>query len=287
MANAQTGWLNASDFNLWSLPQGSTPAQGTINWSPNSSCTVSSGNYQFQAFRPGRRITIVDANPAHTETVTPVTVTVGPSNCQVTANMQYTHYTYSVVSASQGLQEALDYQAKLGTAMVLVTPAWTAAGGTTGKITSALGYSNVSILDGRNSDLCSYTWNGSAYASIGCIGSGGGGGSISLTTSGVSGAATLTSGVLNIPNYSAGQAVGASSIAVGGTVVAISAPSVTSTSNIVVAFDESLSTSLGVTCNTTFAQPFVSSRTPGTGFTISVSAAPATNPLCFSYFVAY
>ena len=47
--------------------------------------------------------------------------------------------------------------------------------------------------------------------------------------------------------------------------------------------DSSLGTKNGVTCNATFVAPWVSARTAGTNFTVSLGTAPATNPACFSY----
>lgn len=71
----------------------------------------------------------------------------------------------------------------------------------------------------------------------------------------------------------------------GSTSVVVSTLNVTANSQIFVQFDSSLGTRLGITCNTTPALPTVSARTAATSFTISVSAAPTTNPACYSYFI--
>jgi hypothetical protein len=159
------GLLYASDFAAWSLPQGTGPAQGTIAWPSAAICTVSTvGGYSFIAPKVGRSLTIVDnGNPGHTETVIPSQVQTSPT-CSLNALMTYPHLSYSVKSGTAGLQEALDYQANLTQgAVVVLTPAWTLAGGTTTMITGAHGYSNVSILDQRTSVYVPYTWNGTVY----------------------------------------------------------------------------------------------------------------------------
>lgn len=160
------GILYASDFAAWSLPQGTGPANGMIAWPSAQVCQISTvGGYSFTAPKVGRKLTIVDNGvPAHTETVTPTQVTVGPGGCSLTATMSYSHLSYTVKSGTAGLQEAIDYQTGLPQgALVVLTPAWTLAGGTTGMITGAYGTSLVSISDQRDAVLIAYTWNGSAY----------------------------------------------------------------------------------------------------------------------------
>jgi hypothetical protein len=68
----------------------------------------------------------------------------------------------------------------------------------------------------------------------------------------------------------------------------VGANRVTAKSQILLTIDASLGTRLSVTCNTTAAtlvQPFVTSRTPGTGFTIEVPATTSVNPVCVSYMI--
>lgn len=54
-------------------------------------------------------------------------------------------------------------------------------------------------------------------------------------------------------------------------------------SKIDVRFNTALGTRLGVTCNTTGQQPFISAFTPGTSFTVNVNANFTTNPGCFTF----
>jgi hypothetical protein len=115
------------------------------------------------------------------------------------------------------------------------------------------------------------------------------GGAIPLSSAvvGTSGTGTIVAPVRC--NSSANPAVcGADSagfvnVAAAATTVVVNTTIVTATSSIELTFDSSLGASLGVTCNTTPTQPTVSARTAGTSFTITVSAAPVTNPACFSY----
>lgn len=79
--------------------------------------------------------------------------------------------------------------------------------------------------------------------------------------------------------------VGAVSIAAAATTVTVASTIVTANSAIILTFDSSLGTKLGVTCNTT--QPpsvQVSARTPATSFVITATAS-VTNPACFNYLI--
>jgi hypothetical protein len=69
------------------------------------------------------------------------------------------------------------------------------------------------------------------------------------------------------------------------TTVVVSTTAVHTASRIFVQFDSSLGTELGITCNATVALPTVSARVNNTSFTISVPAAPVTNPACYSYWI--
>jgi hypothetical protein len=82
-------------------------------------------------------------------------------------------------------------------------------------------------------------------------------------------------------NASAGSVV----VDAGDTTTVISTTAVSANSQIFVLFDSSLGARLSVTCNATVALPSVTARTAGTNFTISVPAAPVTNPACYSFLV--
>lgn len=167
------GILYASDFAKWTLPTGNTPARGTLFWSNPDICKVSPAGYNSLAIKVGRPVKIVDADPSLTEIVTPTGISVGNSGCMLSATMAHSHSSYQVTSATAGLQEALDFQAKFSQgALIVLTPAWTGAGGTTSMITSATGSSSASILDERTAVIVPYTWNGSAYVAQSFGGSG-------------------------------------------------------------------------------------------------------------------
>lgn len=76
---------------------------------------------------------------------------------------------------------------------------------------------------------------------------------------------------------------GTVALAAGVTTLTVNTSAVTANSIISVTNDDSLGGRLGVTCNTTINTIWVSARTPGTSFQITVSAAPVTNPECISY----
>lgn len=78
---------------------------------------------------------------------------------------------------------------------------------------------------------------------------------------------------------------GSVTVAAATTTVTVNTSVVTANSVILLTFDSSLGTKLGVTCNTTFDQPYVTARTAGTSFTITVASAPTTNPVCMSYMI--
>lgn len=69
------------------------------------------------------------------------------------------------------------------------------------------------------------------------------------------------------------------------TSVVVSTTAVTANSQIIPVFDSSLGARLSVTCNTTSALPWISARSAGSSFTISIAVAPITNPGCFSFLV--
>lgn len=85
------------------------------------------------------------------------------------------------------------------------------------------------------------------------------------------------------PAVCGSDANGSIVLAAGSSTVTVDTTAVTTNSQILLTFDSSLGSRLGVTCNSTYAAPFVSSRSAGTSFTISVNTAPSTNPACYSY----
>lgn len=77
---------------------------------------------------------------------------------------------------------------------------------------------------------------------------------------------------------------GSFNLPTGSTTVTVNTTAVSAASIILIQNDDSLGTRLGVTCNTTLDQVFVSARVAGTSFTIT-GTAPVTNPNCYSYLI--
>lgn len=165
--NPSSGVRFATDYGQWTIPQGSSPAFGAIQWSTASLCTPISQGNTIYPIQVGRKIKIVDADPTKTETVTITAArTTGPS-CTLNAVMQYQHTTYTITSGTAGLQEAIDAGRVAGVAVVIVTPGWVALGGQESQILGAIGSSAVPILDYRTAPTNSYGWNGSGYTAFG------------------------------------------------------------------------------------------------------------------------
>lgn len=187
--------LYAGDFGQWSLPQGTTPANGAIQWNA-SICTVNPLGFQFTAPKVGRPLLILDGVPSLSEIVIPTTVIITASTCTVSATMAHTHYTYQVRSGTAGLQEALDYSSGLSTgSLVAVTTGWSSGGGTSGMLTGRTGSATVSFIDERNSCFVPYTWNGSTYAAGSSFCNGGGGSSALIQTN------TISNTLQNLLNF--------------------------------------------------------------------------------------
>ena len=87
------------------------------------------------------------------------------------------------------------------------------------------------------------------------------------------------------PAVCAAAAAGSVIIPAAGTDVTVNTTAVTANSQIFAIFDQSLGTKLGVTCNSTTANPHIGARVAGTSFTIHANVSPITNPACFSYFI--
>jgi hypothetical protein len=72
-------------------------------------------------------------------------------------------------------------------------------------------------------------------------------------------------------------------IAASASTVVVNTTAVTAKSTVSLTFDVTQGANLGVTCNTAAQQPYVSARTAGKSFTISVPSAFATNPGCIGF----
>lgn len=157
------GLLYASNFGLWSVPQGN---QGQYSWSVPSFCAPSAAGMPLMpVFVVGTPITIKDQVPSNSEIVTPTAVRYNGSGCSITVNPVNPHNSFILTSATAGLQEAINYASTLQYAIVL-TPDWVRLGGTTNMITSAQGSANVSIVDERTAILSAYIWSNGGYVNV-------------------------------------------------------------------------------------------------------------------------
>ncbi len=78
-------------------------------------------------------------------------------------------------------------------------------------------------------------------------------------------------------------AAGSVALSPSATSLLVNTTAVTANSQILLQFDSSLSSRLGVSCDANFGNLWVSARTAGEGFTVARSGVPASNPACFSY----
>jgi hypothetical protein len=74
-------------------------------------------------------------------------------------------------------------------------------------------------------------------------------------------------------------------IRVGSSSVVVNTTAVTANSEISLTFDTTQGAHLGVTCNTTAQQPYISARTAGASFTISVPSSFSGNPGCIGFHI--
>jgi hypothetical protein len=139
------GLLYAANFGHWTA---SPTAEGN-RWSNPGQCYGTSGGIVFPLFSTSAPIQIVDlANSANTETVTPTLVNYSVGGCSVFYSATHAHTNYYLQSGTFGLQEALNW-AGSGYYEVVLTPDWTALGGTTALATAATKGTNTTILDQR------------------------------------------------------------------------------------------------------------------------------------------
>lgn len=184
----------ASEFGQWSM--GATikasggGAQGTIIF--NSPNIVLPDSSSISPFVAGESLQVSDPNSALNEAIILLSVSCQPSVttiCTGTANFQFAHpFPVQVRSATDGLQEAVNYQASRGGGTVLITSAWT---GGTAQIMSLAGFNNVLIHDIRAGASNWYTVENGLY-------------SLSQQLSGAGTQARVFNGVFNAANFSPG-----------------------------------------------------------------------------------
>lgn len=182
LAQTVTGQLIATQYGQWSM-QG--PGANTYQW-PSGVCVAQAGKQTFFPFTVGTPVKIVDADPTKTEIVTPSLVINQNGLCSIAVAPSFPHYSFRVTSATFGLQEAINSVSPLRNTVILITQDFYDAGGQHSTIMSAVGSTNVALID--QADLTcptgsAYIWSGSAYVKQAC----GGGASIAFTTAALAG----------------------------------------------------------------------------------------------------
>ena len=157
------GQIIAAQYGAWRV-RGQTP--NTYSFILND-CQQTAGKQVFHPFSKNAPITIVDADPSQTETVTPVGVIDNAQTCAITLITQNPHNSFSLQSATGGLQEALN-SAVTSPAQnnVLLTPQWYLQGGNIAMLATAKGAANVGIVDVTTTPYTAYAWSGTGYAVI-------------------------------------------------------------------------------------------------------------------------
>lgn len=126
--------------------------------------------------------------------------------------------------------------------------------------------------------------SGTAVARFNSVWSGGMIDSTGLATAAVYTTATNCTSAAS-PAVCGSAAAGAVTIAATATTVVVQSSAVGANSDIIVTYDSSMSTRLGITCNATEPALYgVTARTAGVSFTLTATA-PTVNPACFSYFI--
>jgi hypothetical protein len=169
------GQAVASQYNYSVLgPTTLAAGAGTIIINPNFCSVIIGTGRTFNPWSTSASIKIVDtANSANTETVTPSSVVVNGSQCNITATFANAHGAgaYLIRSGTCGLKEALSDLGASGTALVtqefydqgcLASTITSVAGGATGNF----------VIDISNGKYDVYGWNTvtTAFAKIGSFG---------------------------------------------------------------------------------------------------------------------
>lgn len=117
---------------------------------------------EFEPWSAGTPVLVADGAGTETVTLTSSTCRIGGvAPCRATAVFRYAHAGRMVVSsASDGLQEAIDYLGPAG-GVVALTPAWN---GTPAQIAAATGNAGVAIEDERAGGRVWYNWTGAGYS---------------------------------------------------------------------------------------------------------------------------
>lgn len=161
------GQIIAAQYGIWRVQGIPQPASGNSFQFVAAACSQIAGNKTFQAFQVGTPIEIFDADPNLNEVVTPSAVSATNQGCSITVTPAHTHNSFSLGSATGGLQEAINANATSPTGNIIVlTAAWYAHGGSSSIITSVQGTTLLNLVDVTKAPYDWYQWNGSVYQKI-------------------------------------------------------------------------------------------------------------------------
>jgi hypothetical protein len=164
------GQIIASEYGKWRVPG---YAANTYSSFAPSSCRVQGGASFFFAFTPGTSLSIVDANPSLTETVTPSAVVNSNVACAVSIAPVNDHQLpFYFASATGGLQEALNQNLTNPQAntVILDNTFYQSVGGAANVATiiaAAQGNANLGLIDVTQVPTVWYRWNGTQYVRVG------------------------------------------------------------------------------------------------------------------------
>lgn len=250
------GLLYAANFAHWTA----SPTDMGNHWTNAAQCYGNSGGLTFPLFGTGQPITIVDnGNPAYTETVTASLATYNSSGCSVSLPATHPHINYYLKSGTAGLWEAINW-VDLAPAVIVLTPDWTALGGTTAMITSAAPFANTTILDQRTSLPVAYSGSTPSISPI-VIGSSLTNGTAGVAIVGVTGGGAAASGNVGQVIQSQISQASAVTLTTSGTTYVVASVSLTAGDWDVQASGNFLGTSITTLAN----GPFELSINSGTG----------------------
>jgi len=169
------GQIIASQYGKWRVPGYSA---NTYSFAPDS-CRVQGGASFFFAFTTGTPITIVDANPSLTETLTPTALVDSNVTCSISIAPVNNHQLpFYVTSATGGLQEALNQNSTQPQAntIILDNAFYQLVGGSSNVaevIGTVQGSTNLGLVDVTQVPTIWYRWNGAQYVAVGPATNGG------------------------------------------------------------------------------------------------------------------
>lgn len=163
----------ASDYGTWQVKGQSA---NNYQFSPASVCTVSPPNTtaSFQPFATNAPVLILDALPSNTEVVTPTSIVSNASYCGIIAQPVHTHYSFSLLSATGGLQEALNQISSSipYAAQVVLDRNWYESlrgipgASAAAVIAAAKGNTAAYLVDNTTAPNTFYTWSGTQYVQV-------------------------------------------------------------------------------------------------------------------------